>query len=427
MAGQCSSSSLEFFSETPSQNDIINGRFQKIAPETGITGDTNQVDFTVSGENEVIDLNNTFIQTTLRLVTGAGAAIAGGLEACPINYLGATFWQQIKLTMGNDWVTTVSDQPYRAMMETLSSMGEGPMKTWLQAGGWHKDTAGKHDVIGDDNEGFKKRKAMAAGSNHIKLFSRIHCDVFNQDKYLIPGVPLKLSMTRHSNDFCIMAAADDADVKLEIVDVNLFVNKLELIGSKLIETKTQLQSHDAKYNYSAIQLFTKIEARGPLSTTVFPRFSTDDVPSRILIGMVSNEAFNGKKTKNPFNFQPFNIKSINVTVDGKSIHATTQDFNPVKKDYDVAYWGLQHATGYRYKNDGLSISKDEYADGNFLMAYDLSPTQCDGSYKDPIKSGKLAIDLKFSVAIPHTINIIVVADFERLLTINKFGKVVINI
>ena len=122
-----------FFSETPYQDEIISGRFKKIAPETGITADSRQIDFT--GENEVIDLNSCFIQTTLRLVTGAGAAIAGGFEACPINYIGATFWQQIKLTMGNDWVTTVSDQPFRAMLETLSSMGEASMNTWLQSAG----------------------------------------------------------------------------------------------------------------------------------------------------------------------------------------------------------------------------------------------------------------------------------------------------
>ena len=425
MADQCTSSSLDFFSEIPYQNEIISGRFQKIAPETGITTDSRHIDFTVIGENEVIDLNSTYIQTKIRLVTGAGTAIAAGLEACPIQYIGATLWQQIKLTMGNDWVTTVSDQPYRAVMETLMSNGDASMKTWLQSAGWYTDTAGKHDVIGDANLGFKSRKSLCAESKEMILYSRIHCDVLNQDKYLIPKVPIKLSLTRHSNDFCILSA-DDADVKIEILDVNLFVNRLELIGSKLIETRSLHQTNDAKYNYPSVQLFTKIEAPGPLSTTVHPRFATDDLPNRLLIAMVSNEAFNGKKNKNPFNFQPYDLKSINVTVDGKSIHSTTQDFNPAKKEYDAAYWGLQYATGNRYKNDGLSISKAEYGDGNFIMAFDLSPTQCDGSYRDPVKSGKLAIDLKFNAAIPHTINVIVLAEFEKLLTINKFGKVVIN-
>lgn len=175
------------------------------------------------------------------------------------------------------------------------------------------------------------------------LYSRIHCDVFNQDTYLIPSVPLKLSLTRHTNELYILSV-DDADVKLEIVDVNLFVNKLELIGSKLIETRSLLQTHDAKYNYPAVQLFTKIEVPGPLSTTIFSRFATNDLPNRLLFAMVSNEAFNDKKNKNPFNFQSFNIKSINVTVDGKSIHATSQDFNPAKKEYDAAYWGFNPIT-----------------------------------------------------------------------------------
>ena len=425
MSSACSSSALDFFSELPYQDEIINGRFHKIQPESGITKDTKHIDFTVTGDDEVIDLNNSFIQSKIRLVTGAGAAIAAGIEACPINYIGATLWQQVKLIMGNDWVATISDQPYRAVLETLSSNGDAPISTWLQCAAYYKDTAGKHDTIGDQNEGFKSRKNLSAESKEITLYSRIHCDVFNQEKYLIPGVPLTISFTRHTDDLCILST-NDADLKIELLDVNLFVNKLELIGSKLNETKSLLQTNDAKYNYPAVQLFTKIEAPGPLSTTIFPKFGTDDLPSKILIAMVSNAAFNGRKDKNPFNFQSYNLKSVNVTVDGKSIHSTTQDFNPAKKEWDAAYWGLQYAAGFRYKNDGLSISRDEYGDGNFIMIYDLSPTQCDGSYKDPIKSGKLAIDLKFSKALPHTINIIVLAEYERLLTINRFGKVVIN-
>ena len=426
MAGECSSSSLEFFSETPIQNEITDGRYQKIAPETGITPNSKQIDFTVTGKTEVLDLNNTFIETTFRLLTGAGAALPGGTEASAINYIGSTMWQQIKLSLGGQWVATATDQPYRAMLETLSTMGKGSIRTWLQAAGWYTDTAGKHDDKSDANVGFKLRKGLAAGGNTVTVYSRIHCDLFNQDKYLIPGVPVRLSLTRHSDDFCIMAATDDADVKIEIVDVNLHVYKLELIGSKLTETTRLLQSNDAKYNYSAMQLYTSTEAKGPLSAVIHPQFATDDIPTRILVAMVSNDAFNGKKSKNPFNFQTFNIKSINILLDGKSIHGSPQEFNPAKSVYDAGYWALQQATGYMFKNEGLSISKEEYANGNFIMAYNLSPTQCDGSYRDPIKTGKLSIDLKFNEALPHTINILVLAEFERLMTINKFYKVVTN-
>ena len=95
MAGECSSSSLEFFSETPIQNEITDGRYQKIAPETGITGNSKQIDFTVTAKTEVLDLNNTFIETTFRLVTGAGAALQGGTEASAINYIGSTMWNNL--------------------------------------------------------------------------------------------------------------------------------------------------------------------------------------------------------------------------------------------------------------------------------------------------------------------------------------------
>jgi len=46
------------------------------------------------------------------------------------------------------------------------------------------------------------------------------------------------------------------------------------------------------------------------------------IPTRIVIGLVRNDAFNGSTTRNPFNFQNFKLTEISVYSDGQQQHGT---------------------------------------------------------------------------------------------------------
>jgi len=54
------------------------------------------------------------------------------------------------------------------------------------------------------------------------------------------------------------------------------------------------------------------------------------LPTRLVIGLVTNQAFNGHAESNPFNFQHFNLNEIALYLDGQQQHA----IRPIQPDYE---------------------------------------------------------------------------------------------
>ena len=142
--------------------------------------------------------------------------------------------------------------------------------------------------------------------------------------------------------------------------------------------------------------------------------------------MVSNKAYSGQNDLNPFKFQHYNLSMANIMVDSKSVFAKPISLNMTKGNYLQAYWNLMLAMGYIGRDDGCDISRYEFDDGYFLLAADLSPTICDGTYDDPVQTGNLDVELTFSVALPETITVLIYAEYENVITINAMRKAVTN-
>ena len=140
-----------------------------------------------------------------------------------------------------------------------------------------------------------------------------------------------------------------------------------------------------------------------------------DIPNRIVVVMVSNTAFNGSKTLNPFNFKHHNMVSTDITVNSKSIFAKPLFMNMRNGKYMQPYWSTMGAFGYHFRNDGCYIGRNRFDNGYFMICADLSPTLCNEQYEDPVQSGNLEISLKFAAAIPETVNVIVHLEFGNTI------------
>ena len=93
---------------------------------------------------------------------------------------------------------------------------------------------------------FKDRRAFLKESKSVELFSKIHCDLFNQERMLVNGVDLKLVMTRSTDQFCLMTTDAD-DYKIEIEEAFLMVRRNKLADHKFIEMQSNIAKQDAKY------------------------------------------------------------------------------------------------------------------------------------------------------------------------------------
>jgi len=175
------------------------------------------------------------------------------------------------------------------------------------------------DLAGNNaNSGFVKRRTFIRASQQLEMIGRIHADVFFQDRYLINQGNVKLRFIRSRDSFSLIEADEN---RIIIEDMVLYVRMVKFSAAMIL-------SHVKKFDVDA-GLTTKYPVRrvvckavavlqGLLDATHEKLFS-GQLPNRIIVGMVRNEAFLGYPEHNPYNFQHFNLKEISVFADGQNV------------------------------------------------------------------------------------------------------------
>ena len=150
---------------------------------------------------------------------------------------------------------------------------------------------------------------------------------------------------------------------------------------------------------------------------------TGQLPTRLVIGRVDNDAFNGRYTKNPYNFTNFALSEISIH------HDVSQPIRPLKPNYA----GRQHiqefmrlfcGTGKENRNEGNTIAREDYPRGYALYAFDLSPDLAEEGHINLAKQGTVRVELKFWAALPNTVTVVAYAEFENVIEIDRNRNVI---
>ena len=151
---------------------------------------------------------------------------------------------------------------------------------------------------------------------------------------------------------------------------------------------------------------------------------TGQLPLRLVIGCVDNDAFNGNYVKNPFNFKNFALSEISLHLDGK-----TQPVKPLKpnfpnRQYIQAYMSLFSRTGKENRDEGNDIARADYPNGYALYAFDLSPDLAEERHFNLAKKGTVRVELKFGTELHNTVTVVAYAEFENVIEIGRNRNIV---
>ncbi|KAJ1154246.1 hypothetical protein NDU88_007000 [Pleurodeles waltl] len=258
---------------------------------------------------------------------------------------------------------------YRAYIESILNYSRDALDTHLSAGLFYRDTEAhlENTALDGDNEGFKKRASFVAGSRQFDLLGHVHSDLFFQDKLLAHAEALQLSNAKYA---------------IERVALKIFSIPA---GTRL----TQQQN-----------LFL------------------GQLPKLIIIGFVDNTAFSGLYNSNPFNFKHYDINYAALVHEGAVIPAKPFTPNFGTSNFVREYLGLVSITGKQLRDSGVVVSREGYAAGYTLFAFDLMPDMEEGDHYNLIKNGNLKAEIRFTQALATNVNMVVFSVFDSVIQVN---------
>lgn len=257
---------LDIFAVPPTQSSVESGAIQCYRPVSALTSNA-PIEFIIPPSNEeYLDLSHTTLHVLVKINLGAA-----NQNVAPINNFLHSMFSQVDVFLNQRNVSPPSTRySYRAYIEKLLNYGREAKNTHLQTDFWYKDTAGQMDTMtsadGIENTGFQLRKALGGAGQLLELYGHLHCDVFNQNKYMLNGVEVSIRLVKEKPEFCLMSPTGGAT--FEISDANLYVRKVRINPSILVAHARTLAICPARYPITRVEIKTITINAGIRSKTV---------------------------------------------------------------------------------------------------------------------------------------------------------------
>lgn len=429
---QCIKSELDLFYVPPTNTSIENGGWGVYHPVSVVDDNDGPLEFNIPAtENDYIHLSKTLLYLQVEF-NKSGVKLEKEEVFAPVNNLASSLFSQIDVSLKNESIeTSNTTYAYKAYISDLLNFGEDAKKSVLQTGMFFKDTSSQMETTEIDNtkacnHGFiARRQLVLDGGGTVELLTRLHSDIFNTDRYLLNGVDMTIKLIRNPPEFYIIKPESNAGtIRAKIKSAVLYVRKAKISPQILLAHSMALEKATAKYpiKRSVVKTYT-IGPNMPDFTT--PNLSTTVLPTRIIAGMVDSRAFNGSFKYNPFNFQHFNLKQIQLTLDSKSIpYYKPLEFDFKTNRYLRGYYSLFEGIDRPVFLHGNDITRKDYAHGYTLFAFDITPDLCSGDHFNLLKSGSLVLELSFAENLTQAVHLIVFMEFDNMIEINSARKII---
>ncbi|XP_041453162.1 uncharacterized protein F54H12.2-like [Lytechinus variegatus] len=258
------------------------------------------------------------------------------------------------------------------------------------------------------------------------MIGPVYADLFFQERLLLPGVDLKLKFNRSKDSFCLLSSDANPKYKVVIDKAALYVRRVKVNPSVMISHAKTLEKSTAKYPVNKVDVRSFSIPAGNMSVSKDNLF-LGQLPNRIIVGFVDNDAYNGSYTKNPYNFKHLNLNFIGVTIDGETIPMRPLRPNYVEgpgQNFLQAYNSLFMGCGRMFTDKGLDIDREDYSKGYTLYAFDLTPDLSDGCHLNLVKQGNLRLELQFDTPLTKTANCIVLSEAQGLIQIDRSRNII---
>ena len=416
-------SELDLFASPPIQTSVDHSVMKDHYPVSGMIH-SGPIDFNiVSSADEYLDLSDSYLHVTAHVSDSGVKGKAATDTFAPANLFIHSLFSQIDVSINGKLVSSSTNTyAYRAYIESLLSYGRAYKKSYLTNSLWYKDVAGHFDELTvDTNKGAFKRHEFLINNKKVDMMGFLHTDFFRQERLLPPGCDIKIRLVRASEQFSLMSTKPG--YKTVIDNAILYVKKVKLNPAVTLAHANVLKKNNMLFPIQRVGCKVFSIPAGSLSS-YREAIISGQLPTKIVIGLVKNAAYNGSHNMNPFNFEHFNLNHLSLHVDGRP--DTIPSFSPDYSNnlYARSFHSLFDVTGNVNCNDDIDLERSDYPGGNCLYAFRLAH-QADGVF-DLMHNGSIRVDLKFSQALDTTVNVIVYAEYENVVQMDQARNLILD-
>lgn len=426
MSPECPKGQLDLFALPETQLSIEGCEVLHCSPCSSIENYA-PIEFLVpESEDHYLDVANTYLVVVARVYGPGKADLAPDDTLIPVNNFLHSLFSDIT-TYVNGKLISVPSQKYgfRAYIESLFNYNRTAKETHLTCALYVKDTAGQMSSLSGNLGGIVRRKYIA-GSKPFALMGKLSNEIFGQSKYMINNVPLKIVLSRAKPNFCLIGKEDSA-YEIEIIKTELQIPRMKINPSVLIAHNKALDITAAKYPIPRVEIKSFTLSAGIMSFE--QRLISGQEPVRVILGLVRNDSSH-KYQLNPFDFGHFNMNFLSLTKNGipVSTRPLQPDFATDKPNYIESFMNTFIAVGIGSKDDGYHVSRDEYGAGGYVLhCFDLTPDRSAGVHQWNLRRNSLIeISLRFAQALTDTLSLVVYAEYQNLMEIDKDRRVTVD-
>jgi len=424
---ECMKSELDLFRPSSIQTNILKNEEVPYKPITSLENQS-VIEFACYGHGDAyLDLSSINLRLKLQIYKADGSLYVAADNEQPgiVNNILHSLFHQVGISLnGKNINSTNGNYSYRAYIEQLLNYGDDAHKTHLQLAGWILDEKAVDSLTA--NEGLKARTNLTKNSKIIEVYGKIHADMLNQPLLLLNNVDLRIALTLNKPEFYLLA--EDKDMSfVKITEATLYMRHVTVNPNILIAHHKMLETTTAKYHYKRNEIKTFTIPSGGTSISL-DNIVIGQLPTNLIFMMIDNDAYTGKRSKNPFNFKHNKITSFALYMNGVQIPNDPIEMSFSDNSYCArAYSTIFAANGILHTSQGNLISKEMFNNGFFMLAFDLTADMSSNEACNSLMNqGNLRLEARFGAPLPSTITCLIYLEYDATLEIDKNRNIMTN-
>ena len=368
-----------------------------------------------------------------------------------VNTYPHALFSNVAVRVGNVWINDASEKPYpyKAYIENVMVHGKNYSDTIMSADGYYKDAnaRGEWDAEGVfiQGEGWKeRRKGLCTGAKQ-EFCIPLHHDIITATRDLPPMIEMEVKLTRNTDSFVIWApdnkigeeppppeaeGEDDTrpkknEYQIKLSDLRLTADKVKVTDKIFNRYANRAKGKLAEIPFTRNMIRSYTTRPGSYDWS-FPNFvQHKQLPETVYVVFVPLEAYEGKQSENPFNFEEIKFNEASLIVNGRhepTVALTNVDTKYRRRDF---YQHFLNNTGQdHFNNSAVNISMEEYFDkGYFILAWDRTPSGNNRYTRHTMDEGAISLHLKLNTPKADRYQVIMYCSYSDSIKIDEKNNV----